>query len=121
MNPLWIAPHQEAGARAPSQAALEEYHRRLLEQRSVRLAQLAGLAADPRRRDGTPAREALAIAAREAVRDIDEALDRVDAGTYGRCTTCREAIPAERVDASLTVRLCLGCERNEQNCRVTYR
>lgn len=42
---------------------------------------------------------ALSNAARAAVEEIDEALDRVKAGVYGVCITSGKAIPKERLEA----------------------
>jgi DnaK suppressor protein len=47
--------------------------------------------------------------ARERVRAIDQALGRMDEGTYGVCATCGDTIPAERLEARpLSVR-CVSC------------
>lgn len=47
--------------------------------------------------------------ARQRAHAIDEALARMDAGTYGTCTVCGEAIPAERLEVRpLSVR-CVRC------------
>jgi DnaK suppressor protein len=43
------------------------------------------------------------------VADIDQALDRLDAGTYGRCVTCETAIPSERLEAVPWAALCVPC------------
>ena len=42
---------------------------------------------------------------------VEEALARVDAGTYGRCTTCDREIPAERLEARPWAALCIDCQR----------
>jgi len=39
--------------------------------------------------------------------EIDAALARVDAGTYGRCEACGATIPAERLEARPTARTCI--------------
>lgn len=41
--------------------------------------------------------------------DIDAALERVDAGTYGRCERCGAAISGERLDAQPTATTCITC------------
>jgi hypothetical protein len=123
MNPLWIAPPPSARpdgtGRPSSREALEDYHRRLLEQRGLRLAQLSGLGVDAGPPGGAGARQALYIAARSAVREIDLALDRIDAGTYGVCVTCRSDIPPRRLAAVPTAPRCAACDLNEQNCRIS--
>lgn len=47
--------------------------------------------------------------ARHTLAEIDSALDRVAAGTYGRCEVCGTAIGHERLEARPAARLCLGC------------
>lgn len=42
---------------------------------------------------------------------ISEALDRLDAGTYGTCDRCGKKIPAERLDAIPYARRCVSCEQ----------
>lgn len=44
-----------------------------------------------------------------AVAEIDEALARLDAGTYGLCTDCGRPIPAERLEAVPAAATCLDC------------
>jgi RNA polymerase-binding transcription factor DksA len=39
--------------------------------------------------------------------EIDAALARVEAGTYGRCEVCGAAIPVERLEARPTARTCV--------------
>jgi YteA family regulatory protein len=36
---------------------------------------------------------------RETLKEIDQALTRMDEGTYGRCTVCGQPIPEERLEA----------------------
>ncbi|HWF58163.1 MAG TPA: TraR/DksA C4-type zinc finger protein [Candidatus Dormibacteraeota bacterium] len=45
----------------------------------------------------------------ETVREIDRALARLDEGSYGRCTTCAELIPAGRLAALPWAELCVPC------------
>ena len=42
---------------------------------------------------------------------IDDALARLDAGTYGLCTSCKRPIPTERLEALPWTALCLDCSR----------
>lgn len=44
-----------------------------------------------------------------AIHDIDAALARIDAGTYGACESCGAAIPIERLDAIPHARTCVVC------------
>lgn len=42
---------------------------------------------------------------------VDRALERVDAGTYGICESCRKSIPMARLDVLPYVTLCVDCAR----------
>jgi DnaK suppressor protein len=46
--------------------------------------------------------------------DIDAALLRIDAGTYGRCTNCGEEIPSARLEAYPWASLCIDCKRKTE-------
>ena len=52
---------------------------------------------------------ALVAQAREHLAEVDAALSRLDAGTYGVCERCGEPIPAGRLEARPTARRCVGC------------
>ena len=52
---------------------------------------------------------ALLDAARSHGADLDAALARVDAGTYGRCEVCGRAIGAERLAALPSTATCVAC------------
>jgi DnaK suppressor protein len=43
------------------------------------------------------------------VREIDEALDRLAAGTYGRCVRCGTDIPTERLELRPFAAACVAC------------
>ena len=45
----------------------------------------------------------------ETVREIDDALLRLDVGTYGRCASCGKPIPAQRLDLVLWAARCIPC------------
>jgi DnaK suppressor protein len=47
--------------------------------------------------------------ARAELRALDEAGDRLAAGTYGRCVRCGQAIAAERLDALPAASTCIRC------------
>lgn len=42
--------------------------------------------------------------------DIDAALDRIRAGTYGCCTDCGVIIPPARLNAYPTAKRCIDCQ-----------
>jgi DnaK suppressor protein len=45
---------------------------------------------------------------------IDEALARIDAGTYGICVNCGAQIAPERLEAMPWATLCIDCKRKEE-------
>lgn len=58
--------------------------------------------------------ESLGENAEVIVREIDDALARIDAGTYGTCTRCGQPIPDERLAAVPYAVLCVPCKRDEE-------
>ena len=50
----------------------------------------------------------VALADRTLV-ELDAALARLDAGTYGTCETCGRPVPAERLEVRPTARTCVTC------------
>ncbi|WP_433305745.1 TraR/DksA family transcriptional regulator [Actinoplanes sp. CA-030573] len=52
---------------------------------------------------------ALLTAARDRIAEVDDALRRVDAGTYGVCEGCGQPIAAERLAVRPFARLCITC------------
>ena len=47
---------------------------------------------------------------RSAIEEIDRALAKIDAGTYGVCEQCGAAIPRARLKALPHAALCVGCK-----------
>ncbi len=43
--------------------------------------------------------------------EIEAALTRIEAGTYGICTNCVKQIPEERLEALPWATLCIDCQR----------
>ncbi|TYB39805.1 DnaK-like suppressor protein [Micromonospora sp. AP08] len=52
---------------------------------------------------------ALLAGARERIADVDDALRRVDAETYGVCERCGQPIGDERLAARPFARFCMAC------------
>ena len=46
------------------------------------------------------------------LRDLNDALDRLMDGGYGRCTECGEEIDGKRLVVDPAAPLCIGCQRN---------
>ena len=53
--------------------------------------------------------EALAGQLRDTLSEIDEALAKFDAGTYGECESCRQRISEARLEAMPAARFCINC------------
>jgi RNA polymerase-binding transcription factor DksA len=53
--------------------------------------------------------EASAVRAADAIGDIEQALGRLDNGTYGSCERCEAPIPLERLEAIPHARECVAC------------
>jgi RNA polymerase-binding protein DksA len=45
---------------------------------------------------------------------IDDALKRIEDGTYGTCTNCGKQIPEERLEARPWATLCIDCQRDRE-------
>ncbi|HWC72244.1 MAG TPA: TraR/DksA C4-type zinc finger protein [Actinomycetota bacterium] len=100
----------------------------LLEQREHLRAEIGSLGADPDsdevtfvddagfadRSHNTEERSRLisvARALRSNLRDVDHALAKMDAGTYGACERCGRPIAPERLDALPWAMLCIECKQ----------
>ena len=116
----------------PADKFLEAQHKTLLEERetytrhaSERRAEAEQLAADREPGDVQFDEEsgqgdsmnvererdlALSAQAMAAVEDIDKALAKIDAGTYGICERCGQPIPKERLRALPYAALCVACK-----------
>ena len=55
---------------------------------------------------------AFALASRQSqlIKEIDEALERIEDGTYGRCTRCRKPLDEERLKAMPTAKYDAECQ-----------
>jgi DnaK suppressor protein len=49
--------------------------------------------------------------------DIEAALERTDAGTYGQCSDCGVAIAPARLDAYPTAKRCIDCQTRKEQGR----
>lgn len=45
--------------------------------------------------------------------EINAALERMKAGTYGKCDNCQEEIPVERLMAYPAAKTCLKCQKQQ--------
>jgi DnaK suppressor protein len=53
--------------------------------------------------------DALVGSLRETLVDIDAALGKLEAGTYGQCESCGQDIAEARLEAMPAARLCMAC------------
>ena len=56
----------------------------------------------------------LANNSRDLLVQVERALGRLDAGTYGRCEECGNAIPKARLQAFPRATLCVTCKQREE-------
>lgn len=61
---------------------------------------------------------ALTEAARAHLAELVEGMARLDAGSYGRCDACGQAISPERLDAIPAARHCLACSGSRSRHRL---
>jgi RNA polymerase-binding protein DksA len=50
----------------------------------------------------------------QVLAEIDEALQRIEDGTYGTCVGCGREIPRERLEANPWASLCIDCKRRAE-------
>lgn len=106
----------DAAALARRRAALEK-RRAELERRLHRIEDELDETPDPdfgdraTERSGDEALEDLGTAGLAELRAIAAAMDRIEAGTYGDCVRCGEAIEPARLDALPHTPFCAACAR----------
>jgi RNA polymerase-binding transcription factor DksA len=81
---------------------LETHRAECVQQREAALAECAQSVPDPvaQRRSAD---------LQQTIAEIDAALARIDAGTYGICTECGAAIPEERLELRPFAGRCVSC------------
>ncbi|MDD3888217.1 MAG: TraR/DksA family transcriptional regulator [Patescibacteria group bacterium] len=45
------------------------------------------------------------------LKDVNEALDRIKEGTFGKCENCNKEIDKARLEANPTAKLCIDCAK----------
>src|SRR5512139_977590 len=50
----------------------------------------------------------------EYLKQLDDALKRVEDGSYGECEECSGTIPVKRLEAYLAARLCVACKSKQE-------
>ncbi|RJP31802.1 MAG: hypothetical protein C4536_07245 [Actinobacteria bacterium] len=51
---------------------------------------------------------------KDILKRVNEALDRIDSGTFGVCEMCSQPIPEERLKALPYANLCITCKQKEE-------
>ncbi|WDE98786.1 TraR/DksA family transcriptional regulator [Lentisphaera profundi] len=51
---------------------------------------------------------------------VQQAIERLDQGKYGRCVDCREDIAEARLDALPYAKLCVGCKSTRESQGVAH-
>lgn len=102
MSASLSTPTTPAGSHDRFHALLGEQRADCVRQREAALAECAQSVPDP-------------VAQRRSadllvtIGEIDAALARIEAGTYGRCTGCRTDIPEERLELRPFAGTCVSC------------
>jgi DnaK suppressor protein len=56
---------------------------------------------------------------RQLLNSIDEALERIEDGDYGKCARCGEALPEKRLEAVPWARHCIRCQDLQERGLLT--
>lgn len=103
-----VAPHR--AATQLQEAQFEALRAALETSRRERRALLQSLTAeDLHEMENDPAAAAQVTAARRIVKETDEALTRMDDGSFGFCVHCQEPIPWPRLEFLPHARGCVPC------------
>jgi len=57
---------------------------------------------------------------RQLLAKIDEALERMDEGTFGTCEECEEPIEPRRLEARPVSTLCVACKERQEHREKVY-
>lgn len=57
---------------------------------------------------------------RQLLAKIDEALERIEDGTFGTCAECEEPIEARRLEARPVSTLCIACKERQEHREKIY-
>jgi len=132
---VWYRPRPMTRRKALTKTQVRAIREGLVEERAGLLSQVADLDAEANVKnwrdggfDDDPAdsgsasferetAQSLSNHARKLLEQIDDALRRMDAGTYGLCERCGQRIEVERLEALPYARLCLECKRRDETGR----
>jgi RNA polymerase-binding transcription factor DksA len=98
---------------SPTSASAWEHFRTLLEgQRALCLRQREEALAECAQSLPDPVAQRRSADLQATIGEIDAALARIDAGTYGTCVHCGTAIPVERLQMRPFAGACVTCARS---------
>lgn len=63
----------------------------------------------------------LSLRDKEAIHRIDDALSRIESGTFGLCEDCENPIPEKRLTAIPDCKLCLDCAEQFEKYQRQFR
>ena len=107
----------------------ESYKKRLLERREELLKAVSQSTQDGREADGDSTQDVADKAANAYTKEflfhqsddnrrtlllVDEALERVEDGSYGLCLVCNDEVQPRRLDAVPWARHCLECQEKQE-------
>ena len=104
-TPLITPTAPPAASWEPFRMLLESQRADCLRQRELALAETAASNPDP-----VAMRRVATLL--HTVQEIDAALDRIAAGTYGACVRCGAVIPAERLELRPFASGCVACQQS---------
>jgi DnaK suppressor protein len=96
---------------APSAAPWQQFRMLLESQRADCLQQRELALSETAASNPDPVAVSRVATLLHTVREIDAALERIAAGTYGCCVHCGAAIPAERLEFRPFASGCVSCSR----------
>jgi len=91
----------------------ERLRRSLLRERASLQQELTSLRASVVRPIERDEQDGLAGLLEGVLREVEDALKRMERGTFGRCEGCGRPIARERLEALPRARLCVRCQRRE--------
>jgi RNA polymerase-binding transcription factor DksA len=104
MTALSPAPTTAPPDWAPFRVLLETQRTDCVRQRELALAETATSVPDP-----VAVNRAASLL--RTIEEIDDALERIAAGTYGTCVHCGRAVPAERLEFRPFAAACVACQQ----------
>jgi len=113
---------------------LEQFRKKLLEAKEILVDRVQKAEVDGRQTDAESEARDLADQAsssytkellfsksnsdRQFLQRIEDALERIDAGEYGVCSSCEESIGLKRLEAVPWARLCIKCQELQEQGRL---